>query len=195
MNSLELLKLDTEWINHGCAPIRCKPYFNLIPFFPWNDNWHLSLFYSDTNWCDSVGKKRLLNGRRSLSYGNNWNGWCYSIALIWIWLTQSIVTHSLMTLTVTKKQNWKVLCNLYADLHVRFFDMMTRQHNTCTFLSRCCFQSTACGIWYFFMKCAQQRQHGKLMITETMTKHPKFPKAPSISLRNISETIKWHFVR
>ena len=31
-----------------------------------------------------------------------------------------------MTLSVTKKQNWKVLCNLVVNLYVRFFDVMTR---------------------------------------------------------------------
>lgn len=123
-NSLEPLKLDTEWINQRCARMRCKPYFYLIPFSPWNDNWHLSLFFSGMTWCDSVGKKHPLNGRRSLSYGNNLNGWCYSIVPIWTWLTQSIVSLSVMTLT--KKQNWKVLCNLLADLHVRFFDKLRK---------------------------------------------------------------------
>ena len=34
-----------------------------------------------------------------------------------------------MTLTVIKKRNWKVLFNLHADLHVRLFDMVTRQHS------------------------------------------------------------------
>ena len=115
INFLELLKPDTEWNNHRCARMRCKHYFYIILFSSWHDNWHMPLFFLGMNWCDSVGKKYPLNGRRSLLYGNNLNGWCCSIVLIWIWLTQSIVAHSAMTFTVTKKQNWKVLCNLHAD--------------------------------------------------------------------------------
>ena len=82
------------------------------------------------NWCDSVGKKIHLKGLHSLSSRNNLNGWCYSIARIWIWLTHSIVTHPLMTLTVTKRRKWKVLlCNLHVDLHVRVLNMVTSRHS------------------------------------------------------------------
>ena len=118
--------MDTDWKNHRCAQMRCKPLFYLTPSFSWNDNWHLSFVFPGMNWCNSVGKKIPLKGLPSLSYGNNWNGWCYVIVLIWIWLTETIVTRPVMTLSMTKKRNMKpLLCNL--DLI--FFDVTIRLKN------------------------------------------------------------------
>ena len=126
MNFWGLFSLDTEWKNQSCARMKCERSFYIYQFFSWNDNWHLLLFLSGMNWCDSVGGKIPLKGLRSLSSRNILNGWCYSIAHIWIWLVQTIVTHPLMTPTVTKKLKWKVrLCNL----HVRVLDMMKSWHS------------------------------------------------------------------
>ena len=130
MNFWGLSNLDTEWKNHKCARMRCKLPFYLTLFVSWNDNWQIPLIFLGMNWCDSVGEKIPLKGLHSLSSGNNWNGWCYTIVIIWIWPTQSIVTHLLMTLTATKERKLKVLlCNLHVDLHVRGLDMMTSWHS------------------------------------------------------------------
>ena len=66
-----------------------------------SDNWHMPLFFSGMNSCDSAGKKIRLKELHSLSSKNTLNGWCYSIARIWIWLARTIVMHPFMTLTVT----------------------------------------------------------------------------------------------
>ena len=108
--------------------------FYLPQYFSWNDNEHPPLFFSGMNWCNSVGNKNLLKGLHSLSYERNWNGWCYVIVLIWIWLTQGIVTHPAMTLTATKNWNWKARCNFYVNLHLRFFSHDNKSV-FCTFLS------------------------------------------------------------
>ena len=105
--------------------MKCKPPYFVAPFSSWNDDRLLALIFSGMNWRGSAGKKIPLGGLHSLTSGNNWNVWCYTIVLIWIWLTETIVTHHVMTLSVTKKRNWKVLCNLDVNLYVWFFDVMT----------------------------------------------------------------------
>ena len=130
----------------------CKLHFYLPQFFSWKDNRHLPLFFLDMNWCDSVGNRNLLEGLHSLSSGNNLNGWCYGNVLIWVWVTQGIVTHPAMTSTVTRKWNWKARCNLHVYLHVRFFwhdhDEMSA---CCTFLSYTSkFITCPCSMMLFF---------------------------------------------
>ena len=128
MNFLGLLNLDTEWKNQKGARMKCKLSFYIDPSFSWNDNWHLPLFSSGMKWCDSVGKKIPPKGLHSLSSRTNLNGWCYSIAHIWIWLTRTIVTHPFMTLTVKGKLK-VLLCNLHVDFHLRFLHLMTSWHS------------------------------------------------------------------
>ena len=156
--------------------MKCKRSFYITPFFWRGDNWHLPLIFSGMDWCDSAGWKIPLKGLHSLSSGNNWNGWCYSNVLIWIWLTQSIVTRHFMTLTVTRTRKWRaLLCNLY--------------------VGRCYFQSKVCGIFSrqnkscFDERCLTKsaRQINNDINSENSEHHTDYPVPGSRSVMTIEK--------
>ena len=194
MNFWGLSNLDTEWKNQSCARMKCKLSFYITPFVSRNENWHLPLFFSGMNWWDSVGKKIPLKGLRSLSSRSNLNGWCYSIVLIWICLTYSIVTHPLMTLTVTKERKLKVLlCNSHADLHVRGLDMM-RSYILYVFQLllfpkdglRNLFESRLCEM------CLTKVARRQILKTMNITQSTSFIMYPPL---HRGRNIKWHFAK
>ena len=196
MNFWGLWNLDTEWKNQRCARMKCELSFYIKPFFSWNDNWHLLLFLSGMDWCNSVGKKTPLKDRHSLSSRNNWNWWCYSIARIWIWLAHNIATQHFMTLTVTKKCKWKVLlCNLYVDFHVRVLDMMTGWHSVR--FSGVVVSKVRLAVFFpdetkscFYGVCLTKLE--RQILNSENNEHRTIIATSS---RNISRSKNWHFVK
>ena len=86
---------------------------------------------------------------------------------------------------MTKKRKWKVLlCNLHADLHVRFLDIMTSWHSV-RFSAVVIFK-VGLAVSFpdetnrVFTKYAQQGQQDKLIIAKTMNTLQSFLKYPPL---------------